>query len=108
MTETITSLLLIQLISVGIIDVSGFIQDMEATLSKWLNIKAHIPKPFSCSTCCSFWAGIIYLLCTGNLTLLTTAIVLMIALFTTVTSGLIFLARDIIIKIITKINSFFI
>lgn len=102
--QIIIDLLLIQFIITGIIDVSGFIGEIEHSLSKWLKIKAKIPKPFSCSTCMTFWTGLIYLLITGNLSLLTISLTLFIALMTTVTSGVIILVRDLFLKIIDLIN----
>lgn len=104
----IINLLLIQFIIVSIIDVSGFIQELEAFLSKWLKIRAKIPKPFSCSYCSTWWVGLIYLIVTGNFTLYYIAALLFICSLTTVTSGLIYLIRDIFTKIITSINKYFI
>ena len=44
------NLFLIALICVIIIDVSGFIEELELILAKWLKVnKVRIPKPFSCS-----------------------------------------------------------
>ena len=104
MTTTIINLLLIQFIIVGIIDVSGFVQELEAFLSKWLKIRAKIPKPFSCSLCTTWWTGLIYLLITGNLTLPLVAFTLFISLLTTVTKDIIYLIQDIFIKIIDIIS----
>ena len=43
-------LFLIALICVVIIDISGFIGEIEDILAKWLKVKSvRIPKPFSCS-----------------------------------------------------------
>lgn len=103
--QIIINLLLIQFIVTGIIDVSGFISELETMLGKWLHIKAKIPKPFSCATCLTFWTGLIYLLITANLTLPLVAFTLFISLLSTVTSGLIFLIRDILLKIIYSINN---
>ena len=104
--QIIIDLLLIQFIITGIIDVSGFIGEIEHSLSKWLKIKAKIPKPFSCATCMTFWTGLIYLLITANLSLLTISLTLFIALMTTVTSGFIILVRDLFLKIITIIEKY--
>lgn len=78
----ILKLLLIAFILVNIIDLSGFIQEMEKILSKWLKGKARIPKPFSCSYCMTHWIGLGYLLVSGNFNLLTYSILLMICFFT--------------------------
>lgn len=45
----ILNILLIAVITVIVIDLSGFIQSLESGLSKWLRIpNVHIPRPFSC------------------------------------------------------------
>ena len=104
MINTILDLLLIQFIIVGIIDVSGFVQELEGFLSKWLHIRARIPKPFSCSLCTTWWTGLIYLIITGNLTLPLVAFTLFISLLTTVTKDIIYLIQDLLIKIIDIIS----
>jgi len=78
----ITNLLLIAVIIVNLIDLSGFITDIEDKLSKWLHINAHIPKPFSCSYCLTHWVGLIYLIASGQITLANYAILLVICFLT--------------------------
>ena len=102
--QILINLLLIQFIIVNIIDVSGFIQEAEKGLSKWLKIKAKIPKPFSCSYCSTFWCGLIYLIATGNLSLLTGSILLLIASLTPVTLEVVYLFRDILLKALKLIS----
>lgn len=104
MINTIINLLLIQFIIVGIIDVSGFVQELEGFLSKWLHVRARIPKPFGCSLCATWWTGLIYLMITGNLTLPLVAFTLFISLLTTVTKDIIYLVQDILTKIIDTIS----
>lgn len=103
--HTILNLLLIQFIIVNLIDISGFIGEMETMLARWLNIKsARIPKPLSCSYCMCWWTGLIYLIFSGSLTLFNTAVLLLICALTTVTQDLIYLVKDIITKIINTIS----
>lgn len=105
MNSIVINLILIQIIAVLIIDQSGFIQSIEDGLSKWLNIKkAHIPKPFSCSLCTTFWAGLIYLLVAHTLTLPYIAALLLIAVMSSVTNDLIYLLKDILTTIINLLN----
>jgi len=78
----ITNLILIAIIIVNLIDLSGFIYELETMLGKWLGIKAHIPKPFSCSYCMTHWVGLIYLIASGNITLTNYAILLVICFLT--------------------------
>lgn len=86
---------LIALIAVIIIDVSGFIEELEAGLAKWLKVRSvRIPKPFSCSLCVSWWAGLIYLICVGQVSLLMIAYTLLVAALTPVIGGIVFNLRD--------------
>ena len=97
-------LFLIQFIIVNLIDLSGFIQELETMLGKWLHIRAKIPKPFSCSYCLTWWVGLIYLIATGNFTLPYIAILLTFSYLTECTRELIYLFNDIIIKILQIIH----
>lgn len=110
--DILISLMAIQSVAVMTIDQSGLIQDLEAMAEKWLNIKkAHIPKPFSCSLCATFWAGLIYLFAVHSVTLPYIAALLLIAILTSVTNDLIYLLKDtlttiisLLDRIITKLN----
>lgn len=81
---TLANLILIGFISVFIIDYSGFIDEADKILTKVLKsrVPLHIPKPFSCSLCSTFWLGLIYLLCVGQFNLLNIAGVIVVAAFT--------------------------
>lgn len=83
----ILKLTLITLIVVEIVDISGFIDSLKQGLSLLLS-KGKIRKtdyrlkPLDCSYCMNFWISIIFLLYTGELTLLNIAIVLLLSHFT--------------------------
>lgn len=64
----IFGLFVIEVFSVFVVDFSGFISEVEKYLTSLLKspIPLKIPKPASCSLCLSFWAGLIYLIATGN------------------------------------------
>lgn len=98
----ITELLIITLLWVFIIDLSGFIDEIEATLSKWLKGKVRIPKPASCSLCMSWWTNLIYLLCVGELTLPHIAIVALFAFLTPVFALLFIWVRETLNKLLNK------
>lgn len=95
-------LFLITLIIVFIIDISGFIDEMEAILSKWLKGKARVPKPFSCSLCMTWWTGLIYLLIIGEFTLLWIATVALFALLSGVLATLLICIRETLNWVIEK------
>lgn len=89
------NLFLIALICVIIIDVSGFVEELELILAKWLKVsKVRIPKPFSCSLCMTWWSSLVYLICVGGLTLLNVAVALLLAALTPVIGGIVFNLRD--------------
>jgi hypothetical protein len=78
----VINLLIIEIVAVFVIDYSGFIQEMEKYLTKWLKspIPLKIPKPASCSLCMTFYSGLIYLIISHNFTfisLLTLTILLL-------------------------------
>lgn len=95
-------LFLITLIIVFIIDISGFIDEMETILSKWLKGKARVPKPFSCSLCMTWWTGLIYLLIIGEFTLLWIATVALFALLSGVLATLLICIRETLNWVIEK------
>ena len=102
--KTILSLLLIQLIVVFIVDISGAVDSLKSAL-KWILTKGamsnsnYILKPFDCSLCCTFWATLIYLLCTNQFTLPFIAVGCILAAFTHLTKSLIILVEDSVVAV---------
>lgn len=101
-------LLLLQFICVCIIDVTGAVDDMLTPLVRRITGSriGHVGKPFSCSTCMTFWTGVIYLLIKGAFTIPNLAYVLALAIMAPVTYLLIYLVKDVVTKIIDSIYSF--
>lgn len=99
----ITELLIITLLMVFIIDLSGFIDEIETTLSKWLKGKVRIPKPFNCSLCMSWWVNLIYLLCVGKFTLPYIALIALFAFLTPVFALLFIWLRETLNSILNKV-----
>lgn len=96
----ILDLLQITFIIVFIIDISGFIDEAEIMLGKWLKGKVIIPKPFSCSLCMSWWVNLVYLLCVGQFTLTNITIVAIFAILTPVISTFVIWLREMLIVLI--------
>ena len=102
------NLLLIALVSVLIIDISGFIDSLKLLISKWLTksklqtVQYRI-KPFDCSFCMTFWVGLVYTIVTGSFNLVTLAAILLIAFMTEPIKQLLLLVKDLLIKIIDVI-----
>lgn len=99
------NLLLISTILVFIIDLSGFTQSVQSFLKKWLKTNKDIViKPFMCSLCMTFWAGIIYALIMHSLTIPILAFICLLSFMTPVIKDILKLIQDFIIAII---NSFY-
>ena len=81
----VTDLFSILIISVLVIDISGFVHSIKAAIGKYLGISPNSfrIKPFDCSFCMTFWISMIYLLVVGRFTLVNIAIVLLLCCLTT-------------------------
>lgn len=98
------SLLLIQVIVVIIVDLSG-INDTWKSLLKIIATKGRMRNPnyegFDlCDFCINWWIGLLYLILTGNLTLLCICVVLLLSFFTNITKEVLIRVNDILVKII--------
>ena len=94
----------ITVIVVIIVDISGFIDSIKAFVGKVLGINNVSLKPLDCSFCLNFWASLIYLLITNELSITAVMVTLLLSTMTPVIQDLIYLIRDIFGKIILKIN----
>ena len=92
----VTDLFSILIISVIVIDISGFVHSIKAAIGKFLGISPNSfrIKPFDCSFCMTFWVSLIYLLVVGRFTLANIAIVLLICCLTTPLKNLVMSVRD--------------
>ena len=81
----VTDLFSILIISVLVIDISGFVHSIKVAIGKYLKISPNSfrIKPFDCSFCMTFWVSMIYLLVVGRFTLVNIAIVLLMCCLTT-------------------------
>ena len=92
-------LLCVAVVWVVVLDLSGFVEEMERLLSKkWKRI-VRIRKPWSCSLCMSWWTGLLYLLITGKIAIVSVAVLALVALSTT-------LIKDIIITVMDLVERF--
>ena len=104
----LSKLILIAFIIVFIIDYSGFIDEMDKILTKALRSKVplHIPKPFSCGFCSTFWAGLIYLICVHQFTFLNIAAVCVVTAFTPEILAFMHFMKDLFNHIMDSISKF--
>lgn len=102
-------LLYITILVCFIIDVSGFIDQLKQWIFKFIHPKIEYRefsmKPFDCSLCSTWWACLIYLLCTGKFTLSNLVISAILAMLAGPIGDLMLLFREILLKINNKIDS---
>lgn len=100
------NILIISVICCCIIDVSGFVEEIENGLTKMMKMKtkARIPKPFCCSLCMTFWTGLLYLIIAQSFTLPYLMYLLIIAVMTPVTTEVILFARGLLMKGIVSLG----
>lgn len=92
----VTDLFSILIISVLVIDISGFVYSLKVAIGKFLGISPNSfrIKPFDCSFCMTFWVSMIYLLVVGRFTLVNIAVVLLLCCLTTPLKNLVMSVRD--------------
>lgn len=104
----ILNILLIAIITVIVIDLSGFIQSLESGLSKWLRIpNVRIPRPFSCSFCMCHHLSLIYIILTGHFSLAVWALIFLISYMTPIIKDILIFLKDISSQIITILYQVF-
>ena len=98
------TLVLLQFIIVNLVDVSGIINSIKKGLGKWLGLKNPSLPMFECSYCMTHHTCVLWLLFTGNFTILNYAAVLLLCALTTVTKDIIYLVQDILTKVIQTLS----
>ena len=71
-----TDLLLVAVVTIYIVDLSGFTQSWRSALARRMHINENNRrpvKPFDCSLCMTWWVCLIYPICTGDISLGTIA-----------------------------------
>ena len=73
-------LLLVALITIYIVDISGFTESWRGLLASALHIGRMKPlPPFDCGKCMTWWVGIIYALCVDQFSLFTLAFIALLS-----------------------------
>lgn len=93
-------LLCVAVVWVVVLDLSGFVEEMERILSKKWKRVVRIRKPWSCSLCMSWWSGLLYLLITGKIAITSVAVLALVALSTTLIKDLLLSLMELITKIV--------
>ena len=86
-------LILVALVTIYIVDISGFTESWRDALARWLKIPTLRPlKPFDCGKCMTWWVCIIYAICVGQFSLGTIAFAALLShLSNPIGEGLIFI-----------------
>ena len=88
-------LTLVALVTIYIVDISGFTESWRTALARYLKISesAMRPlKPFDCGKCMTWWVCLIYPICTGDISLGTIAFAALLShLSNPIGEGLIFI-----------------
>ena len=102
-------LLAIQIIATLVIDYTGAVDEMLTPLVRLITGSriGHIGKPFNCSTCTTFWAGLIYLLLTHQFGFWSLVLTLVLACTTDITLALFLLMKDFIGEVVETIEKIF-
>lgn len=67
-------LLMVALVTIYIVDISGFTDSWRSALARFLKVNSLKPlPPFDCGKCMTWWACLIYAICTGHISLWTVA-----------------------------------
>jgi len=76
-----THLILVALVTIYVVDVSGFTESWRNLVSSWLHITKMKPlPPFDCGTCMTWWACLIYPMITWDISLGTIAFAALMSL----------------------------
>lgn len=102
----ILNILIIAFLCVFVIDYSGFIEEADKLITKALRsrVPLHIPKPFSCSLCSTWWIGLLYLVIVGNLNLPYIAALAGASFLTPEILSIIYFIKDLINKVFDTIE----
>lgn len=101
--KTIIELILVALVTIYIVDLSGFTETLLKVISAYKGRKITELKPFSCSLCMVWWVCLIYAVIVGNLTIPVVALIALLSLLSVPFGQLLILIREAFLKVINKL-----
>lgn len=101
--KAIIDLILVALVTIYIVDLSGFTENWLNILSNYRGRKITGLKPFSCSLCMVWWVCLIYAAIAGILTLPVVALIALLSLLSVPFGQLLMLIRESFLKVINKL-----
>ena len=101
--KTIIDLILVALVTIYIVDLSGFTETWLSFLSHYKNRKITELKPFSCSLCMVWWVCLIFSLVAGKCSIPVVAFIALLSFLSTPLGQLLMLIREVFLKVINKL-----
>ena len=101
--KAIIDLILVALVTIYIVDLSGFTETLLKVISAYKGRKITELKPFSCSLCMVWGVCLIYAAIVGNLTIPVVALIAFLSLLSVPCGQLLMLIREIFLKVINKL-----
>lgn len=98
--KTIIDLIFVALITIYIVDLSGFTDTWLKVLSAYKGRKIQELKPFSCSLCMVWWVCLIYSLVAGICSIPVVAFIAFLSFLSIPLGQLLILVREAILKVI--------
>ena len=101
--KAIIDIILVALVTIYIVDLSGFTETWLNILSNYRGRKITGLKPFSCSLCMVWWVCLIYAVIVGSLTIPVVALIALLSLLSVPCGQLLILIREAFLKVINKL-----
>lgn len=101
--NAIIDLILVALVTIYIVDLSGFTETWLNILSNYRGRKITGLKPFSCSQCMVWWVCLIFSLVTGECSIPVVAFIALLSFLSLPLGQLLMLIREVFLKVINKI-----
>ena len=101
--KAIIDIILVALVTIYIVDLSGFTETLLKVISAYKGRKITELKPFSCSLCMVWWVCLIYAAIVGNLTIPVVAFIALLSLLSVPGGQLLILIREVFLKVINKL-----
>ena len=101
--KAIIDIILVALVTIYIVDLSGFTETLLKIISAYKGRKITELKTFSCSLCMVWWVCLIYAVIVGNLTIPVVALIALLSLLSVPFGQLLILIRDAFLKVINKL-----
>lgn len=98
-------ILLLTAVVVFVVDLSGFTQSWKAWLSRVTKLRVVSLKPFDCSLCVSWWAGLVLLLCCHSFSLVNVAFVALCSFLSRPMADALRCVSDLITYVIVKLQN---